>query len=63
MACLRFGGGESAGLKKIPRVTESSAAKSANMHVLRAEILKYQKMEQDATNLWSKRGVSWSEEI
>ncbi|RUR77036.1 hypothetical protein PCC6912_39950 [Chlorogloeopsis fritschii PCC 6912] len=59
--CLRFGGGKSAGLDKIPRYKESNAAMSATLHVLRAEIQKYKKMEENTTKLWAKRGVVWDE--
>ena len=58
VSCLRFGGGAAAGLKKIPRYKESSAAMSATIHVLRSEIRKYKKMEQEATNLWEKEGFT-----
>jgi hypothetical protein len=61
VSCLRFGCGAAAGLKKIPRYKESSAAMSATIHVLRSEIRKYKKMEQEATNLWKSRGIYWDE--
>jgi len=59
VACLRFGGGDAAGLKKIPRYKESDAAMAATIHTLRSEIRKYKKMEEEATRLWASRGISW----
>jgi hypothetical protein len=61
VSCLRFGGGEAAGLKQIPRYKESDGAMSATIHTLRSEIRKYKKMEQEATNLWTKRGIIFNE--
>lgn len=55
---LRFGGGRAAGIKRVPKV---STLREANLHVLRAEIKKYQRMERDATKLWANRGVSWND--
>lgn len=37
------------------------AAMSATIHVLRSEIRKYKKMEQEATNLWKKSGIYWDD--
>jgi hypothetical protein len=61
VSCLRFGGGRAAGLKKIPRYKESDAAMAATLHVLRAEIKRFKKMELEATNLWASRGIVFSE--
>lgn len=61
VSCLRFGGGKAAGLKDIPRYKDSDAAMATTIHVLRAEILKYKKMEHDMTALWSHRGIVWDE--
>lgn len=61
VGCLRFGGGDAAGLKKLPRYKESDAAMSATIHTLRAEIRKYKKIEYDMTNLWRLRGIEWDE--
>ena len=57
VSCLRFGRGNAAGIKQLPRYKESDAALSATIHTLRAEIKKYQKMEQETTKLWNKRGI------
>jgi len=59
VSCLRFGGGAAAGIKQLPRYKESDAAMAATIHTLRAEIRKYKKMEQEATNLWKTRGITW----
>lgn len=61
VSCLRFGGGGAAGLKQIPRYKESDAAMSATIHVLRSEIRKYRKMQDEATALWASRGVEWDD--
>jgi len=61
VACLRFGGGTAAGLDKIPRYKESDAALSATIHTLRSEVVKYKKMETEATNLWKSRGIIWDD--
>ena len=61
VSCLRFGGGAAAGLKQLPRYKESEAALSATIHTLRCEIQKYKKMQDDATNLWTKRGVIFND--
>jgi hypothetical protein len=61
VSCLRFGGGAAAGIKQLPRYKESDAAMAATIHTLRAEIRKYKKMEQEATNLWKTRGITWDE--
>ncbi len=61
VACLRFGGGAAAGLDKIPRYKESDAALSATIHTLRSEVVKYKKMETEATNLWKSRGIIWDD--
>jgi hypothetical protein len=55
--CLRFGKGQSAGIKKIPRYGESEDALTTTIHVLKKSIQKYKKMETDATNLWKSRGI------
>lgn len=59
VSCLRFGGGTAAGIKKLPRYKESSAAMSATIHVLRSEIRKYKQMQEEVTNLWASRGIKW----
>ena len=61
VCCLRFGGGSAAGIKKIPRYKESDAAMASTIHTLRMEIRKYKKMEQEATNLWTKRGIIFND--
>lgn len=61
VACLRFGNGKAAGLKKIPRYKDGEAAMNATIHTLRAEIRKYQKMQDEATALWAKRGIIWND--
>jgi hypothetical protein len=61
VSCLRFGGGAAAGIKQLPRYKESDAAMAATIHTLRAEIRKYKKMEQEATNLWKTRGITWND--
>lgn len=61
VSCLRFGGGAAAGIKQLPRYKESDAAMASTIHTLRAEIRKYKKMEQEATNLWTKRGIIFNE--
>lgn len=61
VSCLRFGGGGAAGLKQIPRYKESAAAMAATIHVLRSEIRKYRKMQDEATALWASRGVEWDD--
>lgn len=57
VSCLRFGGGDAAGIKQLPRYKESDAAMAATIHTLRAEIRKYKKMQDEATKLWTLRGV------
>jgi hypothetical protein len=59
VSSLRFGGGDVAGIKNIPRYKESDAAMAANIHVLRAAIRKYKKLEEESTKLWAARGISW----
>lgn len=61
VACLRFGRGGAAGIKKVPRYKESGAAMAATLHVLRTEIKRFQKMEQEATALWKSRGIVFDE--
>lgn len=61
ISCLRFGHGKTAGFDRLPRYKTSDGAMAATLHTLRAEIRKYQKMEQDMTNLWKIRGVTWNE--
>lgn len=61
VSCLRFGDGSAAGIKQIPRYKESDGAMSATIHTLRSEIRKYKKMEQEATNLWTKRGIIFND--
>jgi len=61
VSCLRFGGGAAAGIKQLPRYKESDAAMASTIHTLRAEIRKYKKMEQEATNLWTKRGIIFND--
>lgn len=58
---LRFGDASAAGLKRVPRLGDGDTARAANMHVLRSEIRKFQKLEHDATQLWKARGVEWGE--
>lgn len=57
MSCLRFGGGEAAGIKQLPRYKESDRAMAATLHTLRAEIRNYKKMQDEATKLWQLRGI------
>jgi len=57
VSCLRFGGGDAAGIKQLPRYKESDAAMAATIHTLRAEIRKYKKMQDEATKLWAMRGI------
>lgn len=59
--CLRFGGGEAIGKKKIPRYNESEQALKITIATLRAEIKKYQQMEKEVTDLWAKRGIIWED--
>ena len=61
VSCLRFGGGSAAGIKQIPRYKESGGAMAATIHTLRSEIRKYKKMEEEATNLWTKRGIIFND--
>lgn len=61
VACLRFGEGKAAGLKKLPRYKDGIAAMSATIHTLRSEIRKYQKMQDEVTALWKKRGITWDD--
>lgn len=61
VSCLRFGGGDAAGIKQLPRYKESDAAMAATIHTPRSEIRKYKKMEEEATNLWKKRGIYWDD--
>ena len=61
VSCLRFGGGAAAGIKQLPRYKKSDAAMASTIHTLRAEIRKYKKMEQEATNLWTKRGIFFND--
>jgi hypothetical protein len=61
VSCLRFGGGAAAGIKQIPRYKESGGAMAATIHTLRSEIRKYKKMEEEATNLWTKRGIIFND--
>ena len=61
VSCLRFGGGAAAGIKQLPRYKESDAAMASTIHTLRAEIRKYKKMEEESTNLWTKRGIIFND--
>jgi hypothetical protein len=61
VSCLRFGGGAAAGIKQLPRYKASEGAMAATIHTLKSEIRKYKKMELEATNLWSKRGVKFDD--
>lgn len=61
VSCLRFGRGDAAGIKQLPRYKESDAAMASTIHTLRAEIRKYKKMETEATNLWTKRGIIFND--
>lgn len=40
---------------------QPDAAMTSTIHTLRAEIRKYKKMEQEATNLWTKRGIIFND--
>lgn len=59
VGCLRFGNGGASGIKSIPRYGEGDAAFAATIHTLRSEIRKYQRMQDEATSLWRKRGIDW----
>jgi ribosomal protein S15P/S13E len=59
ISSLRFGGGEVAGLKKVPRYTHSEASYEANIHVLREAIKDVQQTERTATELWRSRHIQW----
>jgi len=61
VSCLRFGGGDAAGIKQLPRYKESDAAMAATIHTLRAEIRKYKKMQDEATKLWAMRGIAFDD--
>jgi hypothetical protein len=61
VGCLRFGGGDAIGKKKIPRYKDSPEALRVTIATLRAEIKKYKKMQNDVTELWKKRGIRWDE--
>jgi hypothetical protein len=60
-SCLRFGGGTASGIKHLPRYKESDGALAANIHNLRSEVKKFQKMQIDSTNLWKSRGITWDD--
>jgi len=47
--------------KKVPRRTESLAARHANVYALRKAVDYFMKMEQEATNLWNYRGIKFNE--
>jgi hypothetical protein len=61
VSCLRFGGGAAAGIKQLPRYKDGDGAMAATIHTLRSEIRKYKKMETEATNLWTKRGIVFND--
>lgn len=61
VSCLRFGGGDAAGIKQLPRYKESDAAMAATIHTLRSEIRKYKKMQDEATKLWVSRGIAFDD--
>jgi hypothetical protein len=61
VSCLRFGGGDAAGIKQLPRYKESDAAMAATIHTLKAEIRKYKKMQDEATKLWQTRGIVFND--
>ena len=47
--------------KKVPRRTESNAARHANVYALRKAVDHFMQMEQEATNLWNYRGIKFDE--
>jgi len=61
VSCLRFGGGGAAGIKQIPRYKESDAAMAVTLHVLRSEIRKFKKLQDESTKLWKMRGIEWDD--
>jgi hypothetical protein len=58
---LRFGDGTNAGIKQLPKYKDGEGALAATIHTLRANIRKYQKMQTDMTNLWTKRGIIFND--
>mgnify|MGYP003644502097 CR=1 FL=1 len=47
--------------KKMPRVAESESAKTANVYVIKKEIDRFMRREQEVTNLWKYRGIEFNE--
>jgi hypothetical protein len=67
---LRFSGGVKQALKTanikaagMPRIRESEAGMYANSHTLKAQIKRFLKMEKEATDLWTFRGINWEERL
>lgn len=60
--CLKFGCGTAIGKTKLPRPSESPEALKLAIVTLKAEVEKYKKLQNDVTNLWAKRGVTWEEQ-
>lgn len=56
---LRQGEARSAGIKRLPKYTSGEYSRKTNLHALRSEIRRFQRMEQEATNLWKSRGIVW----
>jgi hypothetical protein len=62
-APLRFGVSKQGGIKgRLPKYKAGTAQLAATLNSLRAEIRHYQKMQDDATKLWSRRGIEFKEE-
>jgi len=59
-SCLRFGNSKASGLPKLPRWRIESD-RHATAFALKAEVIRYQKMQDDATNLWRNRGIVFTD--
>jgi len=58
--CLRFGKSQTSGLPKLPR-WKLKEFQHATGYALIEEVKKYQKLEKNATNLWTKRGIIFND--
>lgn len=65
---FRFSGGVKVWLKQggikadgIPLCSEGESAVNINIHLMRASIRHYKKMQDEATKLWTSRGITWND--
>jgi hypothetical protein len=58
--CLRFGVSKASGLPTLPK-WKTEEHRNATAYALIQEVKKYQKIEKDATKLWTKRGIIFND--